>query len=475
MSPFLGLLLALTLASSPAARAQAGAIDAVDRYVRSEFARQRIPGLSVAVLRGDSVILDRSYGYVNAEDRTPATDTTAYQVGSISKQFTAAGVLLLVQQGKLRLNDGIIRYLPEGSSVWRGVTIRHLLTHTSGISDRSLDSLDWQKDYSEDELVRLAAAQPLLFKPGASYSYSSTGYTILGAIISRVTGQFYGDFLHDTIFHPLEMRWAGVVSDSSFAANRAVGYYYEHGALKSAEQPSSSMTATADRGLALSTRDLVRWAQGLNHEKPLSRRSLLASWTPVVLSNGWTYPYGFGWQLLQQRGYRRLGHTGARDGFRATFQRYPAFNLTVAVLTNLDEANPEGLAIGIAGMIEPALKAPHLLRKPLSGATPPKPLDQLLSEVASEKESSDVTAGFSASMRHDRRELIGTLLKQRQDWMVLGCEGVASQNIWRMGARVVSICYAKASLRSGEREGNVVFTILYSAAWRTAALDLYFF
>jgi hypothetical protein len=195
----------------------------------------------------------------------------------------------------------------------------------------------------------------------------------------------------------------------------------------------------------------------------------------VRLNNGWTYPYGFGWQVLQQRGYSRLGHTGARDGFRATFQRYPAFNLTVAVLTNLDEANPEGLAIGVAGMIEPALAAPHLLRKPLVGAMPPKPLAQLLSEIASEKESSDVTAGFSASMSRDRRELIGGLLKQRQDWTVLGCEGVASRNIWRMGTRVVSLCYAKASVRSEERQGNVLFTILYGAGWRAAALDLYFF
>jgi D-alanyl-D-alanine carboxypeptidase len=475
MSLHLGLVLALTLKSFSAASAQAATIDSVDRYVRSEFVRQRIPGLSIAVLRGDSVILERSYGYANAEDRTPATDSTAYQVGSISKQFTAAGILLLVQQAKLRLDDGVVRYLPEGSSVWRGVTIRHILTHTSGISDQSLDSLDWQKDYTENELVRLAAAHPLLFNPGASYSYSGTGYTLLGVIIGRVTGHFYGDFLHDTIFQPLEMRWAGINSNSALARSRAVGYYYEHGTLKRVGQPSSSMTATADRGLALSTRDLVRWAKALNHGRPLTQGSLQASWAPVRLNNGWTYPYGLGWQLLQQRGYSRLGHTGARGGFRATFQRYPAFNLTVVVLTNLEEANPEGLAIGVAGVIEPALTAPHLLRKPLVGGTPPKSLDQLLREVASEKESSDVTAGFSASMSDDRRELVQTLLKQRQGWTVLGCEGVASRNLWRLGTRVVSICYAKASLRSEERQGNVIFTTLYGAAWRAAALDLYFF
>ncbi|HWN19318.1 MAG TPA: serine hydrolase domain-containing protein, partial [Gemmatimonadales bacterium] len=174
--------------------------DAVDRFIRAELARQRIPGMSVAILRGDSVLLARGYGFANMEHRVPATDSTVYAVGSLSKMFTAAGIVLLSEQGRLRLSDPISRYLPEGSAVWSRVTIRHLLTHTSGIPQDT--TLDWSRDYSESELVR-SAAQPLQFEPGELESYSSTGYALLGVIIHRVTGVFWGDFVRDHVFRPL--------------------------------------------------------------------------------------------------------------------------------------------------------------------------------------------------------------------------------------------------------------------------------
>ena len=192
--------------------------DAVDRFVRAELARQRIPGMSVAVLRGDSVLLARGYGFANLEHRVPATDSTVYAVGSLSKQFTAAAIVLLSQQGRLRLDDPITRYLPEGSAVWSAVTIRHLLTHTSGIPQDT--TLDWRRDYSESELVR-SAAQPLQFEPGELESYSSTGYALLGVIIHRVTGVSWGDFVRDQIFRPLGMRTARVNSDTDIVPNRA--------------------------------------------------------------------------------------------------------------------------------------------------------------------------------------------------------------------------------------------------------------
>ena len=219
-----GLLLSLSPVVPPAGAQTDAGVDSRDRYIRSELARQQIPGLSVAVLRGDSVILARGYGYADVEHHAPATDITVYEVGSISKQFTAAAIVLLSEHGRLGLDDAITRYWPEGSAVWPGVTIRHLLTHTSGISDQSLDTLDWRKDYTEEELVRLAAAQPLLFAPGESESYSGTGYTLLGVIIRRVTGQFYGDFLRDSILRPLGMQSARINSDTDLVPNRSAGY-----------------------------------------------------------------------------------------------------------------------------------------------------------------------------------------------------------------------------------------------------------
>ncbi len=216
ISSFLTLLFCVSRVA-----AQTPALPEVDRFIKAELARQKIPGLSVAVLRGDSVLLARGYGFARLEHRVPATDSTLYAVGSVTKQFTAAAIVLLSQQGRLQLEDRITRYLPEGSAVWKGVTIRHLLTHTSGIQDDT--TLDDRREYSESELVRSAAGQSVLFEPGELQSYSSTGYNLLGVIIHRVTGVFWGDFLRDHIFRPLGMRTAGVNTDADSLPNRPSG------------------------------------------------------------------------------------------------------------------------------------------------------------------------------------------------------------------------------------------------------------
>jgi CubicO group peptidase (beta-lactamase class C family) len=452
---------------APTAAAQTRAVaDSIDGFVRSELARQRVPGMSVAVLRGDSIVLARGYGYANVEHQVPATDSTIYEVGSVSKQFTAAAVVMLSEQGRLSLDDPIVRFLPEGSGVWPRVTIRHLLTHTSGIPDDTIP--DWHRDYTEAQLVRSAAAQPLDFEPGDRESYSSTGYALLGFIIHRVTGVFWGDFVRDHIFRPLGMTTARVISDADIVPNRAAGYYLVNDTLKNQEWVSPTISATADLGLSFSVRDLAGWAVGLNHGKVLSRAALEASWTPVRLNNGGTYPYGFGWNLTQQRGYRRIGHSGAWLGFQATIQRYPDFDITVIVLANLAQAKPESIALGIAGLLEPVLTPPYLLHTRLPGATPPTPIDKLLGDIASGRDSAEVTPEFRASFPGPRRELIAGFLKLIQTWTFLGCDNVRGRGISRLRSRIEHICYAKGT---AAKEGSLLFTVLYGSGWRVAALD----
>src|SRR5918995_3122002 len=235
-------LVSLLYCAGSAAAQTPEQVDAVDRFLKAELARQRIPGMSVAVLRGQSIILARGYGLANVERRVPATDSTVYPVGSLSKQFTAAAIVLLSQQGRLRVDDPITLYLPEGAAVWQKVTIRHLLTHTSGIPQDT--TLDPRGSYSESELVR-SAAQPLLFEPGELESYSSTGYALLGVIISRVTGAFWGDFVRDRIFRPLGMRTARVNSDTDIVPNRTGGYNLVNDTLKNPEWVAPSINATA--------------------------------------------------------------------------------------------------------------------------------------------------------------------------------------------------------------------------------------
>jgi CubicO group peptidase (beta-lactamase class C family) len=458
------LLITVLFCSSTGAAQSPGFPDSVDRFVRAELARQRIPGMSVAILRGDSVLLARGYGLANVEHRVPATDSTVYSVGSVSKQFAAAAIVLLSQQGRLGLDDPITRYLPEGSAVWSGATIRHLLTHTSGVPEDT--TLDWRRDYSETELVR-SAAQRLEFDPGELQSYSSTGYDLLGVIIHRVTGAAWGHFVRDQIFRPLGMRTARVNSDADIVPNRAGGYYLENDTLKNAEWVSSSISSAAGGGLSFTVRDLARWSIGLNHAKVLGRAGLELSWTPVQLNDAGTYPHGFGWNIVEQRGYRRIGHSGTWRGQHATIQRYPDFNLSVIVLLNLAQANSEGIAVGIAGLVEPALTPPHHLSGGPKGPNPPTSIPQLLREIAAGTESKLVTAELRDTFPQPRRALIGGLLEMIQTWTPLGCDRVRGRSISRLRSRIEHICYAKGTAK----QGSLLFTVPYDSGWRAVGLD----
>ena len=464
LGPALGTTWFLT-AISTSVVAQAPALpDTIDRFVRAELARQRIPGMSVAVLRGDSVLLARGYGFANAEQHAPATDSTVYGVGSLTKPFTAAAIVLLSQQGKLELDDPIAKYLPEGSKVWSRATIRQLLTHTSGVPEDT--TLDYVRDYTETQLVR-SAAQPLQFTPGDRESYSSTGYALLGIIIHRVSGQPWGDFVRDQIFRPLGMRTARVNSDSDVIPNRANGYYLDADTLQHGERVSASINSMADCCLSFTVQDLARFAIGLNHAKPLGRAGLELSWTPVRLNDGGSYPYGLGWNIVEQRGYRRIGHSGAWRGFHATFQRYPDFDLTVIVLLNMSQANSEGIAVGIAGLVEPRLTRPDLLSSPIRGTNPPTPIDRLLRALADKTDSSLVTPELRATFPTDRRAIVASFVKAIDTWTPLGCDSVGKRRISRLRSTIEHICYAKGT----GKPGSLLFTVLYDKNWRAAGLD----
>jgi CubicO group peptidase (beta-lactamase class C family) len=458
------------LFAPPASGQTPDVLEAIEEYVHEERARFHIPGLSIAVLRGDSLVFALGYGYANVELQALARDSTVYQSGSVSKQFTAAGILMLSEQGRLSLDDPITKFLPEGQSAWRTVMIRHLLTHTSGIPDYGENSFDWRRDYTEDELVRLVAIKPLEFSPGDRWSYSSTGYVLLGIIIHRVTGMFYGDVLRQHYFEPLGMGTARVNSDTDIVLNRAAGYHFVGDTLKNQDWISPSLRRTADGGLDFSVLDLAQWAIALNHGTVVGQNALEESWTPVRLNRGGSYPYGFGWHLAQQRGFRRIGHTGAREGFRATIQRYPEFDLTIIVMTNLAQSLPETIALGIAGLLEPRLTPPHLLQQELS-VTPPESIDDLLHDIAGGSALARLSPGLKLFITDDMRERLRQRISPVLVWESVGCDDVRDRSISRLGTRIRWICYSKG-------EGAVpslLVTVLYGADWRAASIDLYSF
>lgn len=351
---FFILALALTVLSLSVA----AQTDKIDDYVKAELEKQKIPSLSIAVVRNGEIVKAKGYGLANVELNVAASPETIFQSGSVGKQFTATAVMMLVEDGKIALDDKINKYFTDGPEKWSGITVRHLLTHTAGTTDHPKD-LDFRRDYTEAELLKLAAEIPLAFAPGENWSYSNMGYVMLGILISRVTGKFYGEFLQERIFKPLGMNTARIISEADIVPNRAAGYRMPKGELKNQEWVSPSMNTTADGSLYLTVLDLAKWDAALYTEKLLKKPSLDQMWTPVKLNNGKTKQYGFGWALADVRGHRIIEHGGAWQGFTSHIARYVDDKLTVIVLANRAGANPGAIAHGIAGLYNPDLAPPE--------------------------------------------------------------------------------------------------------------------
>ena len=316
------------------------------------MARQRIPGLALLVSSEGKTLKAQGYGLANIELQVAVKPETVFQSGSVGKQFTAAAIMMLVEDGKLKLDDSITAYLKDAPPSWNRVTIRELLSHTAGFTDYP-KNFDFRKDYSEEELLKIIARIPLAFEPGTSWSFSNLGYATLGILIHRVTGQFYGDFLQQRIFRPLGMSTTRIISEADVIPNRASGYRLVKGEIKNQEWVAPLVNTTADGSLYFSVLDLAKWDAALYTEKLLKRASLEQMWTPAKLLNGEPNPghYGFGWRIQTVRGHRVIGHNGAWQGFETTIQRYVDDRLTVAVLTNLEAAEPSIIAHHVAEML----------------------------------------------------------------------------------------------------------------------------
>jgi Beta-lactamase class C and other penicillin binding proteins len=276
-SAVVSLLVALVVIRQTAAQAQGGSSRQIDEFVRAEMARQRIPGVAIGIVKGGAVMKAQGYGLANVEHDVPVTSDTIFQSGSLGKQFTSAGVMLQVEAGRLALSDPITKFFPDGPETWRSITVRHLLTHTSGIPDYTDGTFDYRKDYSEDELAKFAYALKLEFPAGSRWNYSNTGYALLGIIIHKVSGKFYGDVLGESLFKPLGMKTTRVITEADIVLHRAAGYRLVRGELKNQEWVAPLLNTTADGSLYFSVRDLIAWDAGVRGRKVLREES----WTQI--------------------------------------------------------------------------------------------------------------------------------------------------------------------------------------------------
>src|SRR5262245_57930638 len=303
----------------------------MDQIAQSYVANKQFMG-SVLVARGTEVLFNKGYGSANLEWQIPNTPTTKFRLGSITKQFTAASILLLEERGKLKVEDPVKKYVPDAPAAWDKVTIFHLLTHTSGIP-----SFTGFSDYraretaaiTPEKLVEWFRDKPLEFEPGEKWNYSNSGYALLGYLIEKISGQSYSDFVQQNIFTPLGMKDSGYDSNSAIIAHRAAGY------APGKNGPSNAgfvhMTIPFSAGALYSTtEDLLRWEQGLFGGKVLTPAALAKSTTPFKQD------YAFGLSVSTKDGHKVIAHGGGIQGFNTFLAYYPDDKLVVVALANIN-------------------------------------------------------------------------------------------------------------------------------------------
>ena len=327
------------------AAAIAGQAQQVDDYISAEMKRQRIPGLALAVVKDGTIVKAQGYGVSNLKLATPVTPETVFKIGSVSKQFIATGIMLLVQDGRLSLDDRVSMFLEGTPETWKAITVRHLLTHTSGIV-REAPGFAPMKVQSDADVIKSAYPLPLRFAPGEKWEYSNTGYFALAEIIRKVAGMPWQAFLHQKVFAPAGLNATHPTDTKAHVPGRALGYS-DNDLLKDADD----WTALRPSGAFLSTvLDLAKWDAVLYTDAILRHATRSQMWSPVMLNDGTTHRYGLGWEIDSFKGRRQVHHGGGIPGFQSEFARYVDDRLTVIVLINLDDADVQGIAEGVAAL-----------------------------------------------------------------------------------------------------------------------------
>ena len=319
------------------------------------FSGDSVPGASVVVVQDGHVALTRAYGMADLESGVPAATATNYRLASLTKQFTAIAVLLLVRDGKLALDTPLTDVLPEFPDYDRTITLRHLLTHTSGVPDYEpfvSDTQSWQvKD--RDVLDILMRTDGTDFPPGSAYSYSNSGYALLALVVERASGQSFADFLHDGVFEPLGMDGTVALEDGiSTVPNRAFGYTITSGHIERTDQSTTS-AVLGDGGVYSSVEDLAKWDDALARGLVLDSAEWRESTTPARLTDGSATEYGFGWFIDSYAGRPRHRHGGDTRGFNNVIMRFPDDGVTIVVLTNRDQSEPAAIAERVADLFLP--------------------------------------------------------------------------------------------------------------------------
>ena len=343
--------------------------DDLDTYVRDYMKARHVPAVVWGVFKDGKVVKSRAYGLANIEFGAKATTDSVFEIGSVSKQFTATALLMLFEEGRLSLDDRIDKYIADLPEDWRPVTLRQLLGHTSGIPDMEaiFGYESYRNIYTPKEIIAIANSKPMDFKPGEGWSYSNTGYYLAGMILEKVSGKPYGEFLRERIFRPLGMSHTRESDPTAIIPKRASGYQVNASGEWEVRDPMQP-TACLGAGTLVSTlEDMAKWDAAITQNRLLQPATQALMFTEGRTTKGPT-GYGLGWFISPWRGEKSYEHSGGTAGFSCEYRRFPERGVSAMVFTNLYANGVGGILFRAADMVSPGVSYTSL--KPIPEPVP---------------------------------------------------------------------------------------------------------
>lgn len=333
--------------------------DSIDVFISNQMKQQGIIGLSIGIVKNGKVTKAKGYGQANIELNIPASERTVYKIGSVSKQFIGAGIMKLVQEGKIKVSDTITQFIKDAPAKWNSITIRHLLNHTSGLP---LDppGFDGMKEQTDSVYIKSAFTDSLAFTTGSKYEYSNFGYFILAEIIRITSHLSFSEYMKKYIFDEGGLNNTRTTSLEAIIPNRAAGY------IKNANDSilnAPNNVALRPSGAFLSNiNDLLKWEMDMQNNKVLTQKSWNQMWddtikTPLTMDNEVIH-YGYGWMTNKVNGKQFVHHGGSLPGFKSVYFRYIEDKTAIIILTNSDTANAYGIAFGVSDLLQTEEKKP---------------------------------------------------------------------------------------------------------------------
>jgi CubicO group peptidase (beta-lactamase class C family) len=371
-------------------------VDSVDAFVRDFIRRHNVPGAAVSVVHHGRVVKAAGYGVANLELNVPATEHSVFEIGSMSKQVSAEAVMMLVEEGKLRLDDPLSNYLTGLPQEWSGIRLRHLLTHTSGLHDWEGDTaFSYRREYTTAEFIAFVARHPLDFQPGSRFAYTNSAFPLLGKVVEKVSGVTYERFVTERIFKPAGMVETRLRHPAEVVPNHTSGYVDHDGVFENGE-PLRPAILAPNGGVLSTAADMARWNIALTTGALVKPATMDLMTTPIRFNDGSSFSGGIAWFLDEFRGHHMMLHNGSTvAGYSSVIYRYLDDDLSVVVLFNVDRWNAVNvLATNVASFYVPGLAMRSLPERADPDPALSRRLLAMLADVADNRDSEMLAANL---------------------------------------------------------------------------------